>query len=186
MEVATGRIWLLAIAFLGFVTAAVAGEEQGAKKASAPAVPSASGSSSSDLSRSGGVITPPIGSIRKSNRRPLPVTVCRWSRPLARRAATRRSNRNEAYHHLLDGDDLPLLPAVDEPGKLPKLVLRLGGDSIGASAVYPERRCVSDVVGDNACEQLDLAALNHATGQHLIAITHVPTEAVSGPQVFRV
>ena len=56
-----GRIWFLAIAFLGFVTAAVAAEEQGGKKPSAPPVPSASGSSSSDLSRSGGVITPPIG-----------------------------------------------------------------------------------------------------------------------------
>ena len=56
-----GMIWFLAIALLGFVTAAVAAEEQGAKKPSAPAVPSASGSSSSDLSRSGGVITPPIG-----------------------------------------------------------------------------------------------------------------------------
>jgi hypothetical protein len=70
-----GRIWLLAMAFFGFVTVAVAAEEERAKQPSAPAVPPASGSSSSELSRSppasgsssselsrsGGVITPPVG-----------------------------------------------------------------------------------------------------------------------------
>ncbi|MGC1890946.1 MAG: hypothetical protein WA709_33540 [Stellaceae bacterium] len=56
-----GRIWLLAMAFFGFVTVAVAAEEERAKQPSAPAVPPASGSSSPELSRSGGVITPPIG-----------------------------------------------------------------------------------------------------------------------------
>ena len=61
MEAAMGRIWLLAMAFFGFVTVAVAAEEERAKQPSAPAVPPASGSSSSELSRSGGVITPPIG-----------------------------------------------------------------------------------------------------------------------------
>jgi hypothetical protein len=49
------------MAFFGFVTVAVAAEEERAKQPSAPAVPPASGSSSSELSRSGGVITPPIG-----------------------------------------------------------------------------------------------------------------------------
>jgi hypothetical protein len=54
-----GRIWFLAMAFFSFVTVAVAAEEEGAKQPSAPAVPPASGSRSSELSRSGGVITPP-------------------------------------------------------------------------------------------------------------------------------
>src|SRR5436853_479309 len=61
LEAAMDRIWLLAMAFFGFVTVAVAAEEERAKQPSAPAVPPASGSSSSELSRSGGVITPPIG-----------------------------------------------------------------------------------------------------------------------------
>ena len=56
-----GRIWLLAMAFFGFFTVAVAAEEERAKQPSAPAVPPASGSSSSELSRSGGVVTPPVG-----------------------------------------------------------------------------------------------------------------------------
>ena len=61
MEAAMGRIWFLAMAFFSFVTVAVAAEEKGAKQPSAPAVPPASGSSSSELSRSGGVISPPVG-----------------------------------------------------------------------------------------------------------------------------
>ena len=56
-----GRIWFLAMVFFSFVTLSVAAEEERAKQPSAPAVPPASGSSSSELSRSGGVITPPIG-----------------------------------------------------------------------------------------------------------------------------
>ena len=39
---------------------AAAAEEQGAKQPSAPAEPQASGSTSSELSRSGGVIKPPV------------------------------------------------------------------------------------------------------------------------------
>jgi hypothetical protein len=59
------RIGLLLVAFFGFVTIAVAAEEQGARQPSTPAVPPASGSTSSKLSHSGGIITPPPGSIRK-------------------------------------------------------------------------------------------------------------------------
>ena len=51
-----GRIWFLAMAFFNFVTVAVAAEGEGAKQPPAPAVPPASGSRSSELSRSGGVI----------------------------------------------------------------------------------------------------------------------------------
>ena len=52
------RIWLLATALLGLVTAAGAAEDQRSQPGSPSAVPE-SGSSSSELSRSGGVITPP-------------------------------------------------------------------------------------------------------------------------------
>jgi hypothetical protein len=55
------RIWLLAMAFSGFATVAVAAEDEGAKQPRTPAEPPLSGSSSSELSRSGGVITPPAG-----------------------------------------------------------------------------------------------------------------------------
>ena len=61
MEAVMGRIWFLAMAFFSFVTVAVAADEEGAQRPSAPAVPPASGSSSSELSRSGGVIAAPVG-----------------------------------------------------------------------------------------------------------------------------
>jgi len=54
------RISLLIIAVCGSMSLAAAAEEQGAKQPSAPAEPQASGSTSSDLSRSGGVIKPPV------------------------------------------------------------------------------------------------------------------------------
>jgi hypothetical protein len=52
-------MWFLAAALLALASVGATAEEQGAKQPSAPAVPSASGSTSSQLSRSGGVITPP-------------------------------------------------------------------------------------------------------------------------------
>jgi hypothetical protein len=59
------RMCLVAAAVLGFGAMAVAAEEPsarpGAGQPATPAVPPASGSSSSDLNRSGGVITPPAG-----------------------------------------------------------------------------------------------------------------------------
>jgi hypothetical protein len=59
------RMCLVAAAVLGFGAMAVAAEEPsarpGAGQPTTPAVPPASGSSSSDLNRSGGVITPPAG-----------------------------------------------------------------------------------------------------------------------------
>jgi hypothetical protein len=60
-------------------------------------VPPASGSSSSELSRSGGVITPPIGVDPQMKQTPppsgdsMPVVP-----PPARRAATRQSNRSRS------------------------------------------------------------------------------------------
>jgi len=67
-----GRISFLAMAFFSFVTVAVAGEEEGAKQPRAPAVPPASGSSSSELSRSGGIITPPVGDDPQMKQTPPP------------------------------------------------------------------------------------------------------------------
>ena len=55
------RISLLLIALFGSISFAVAAEEQGAKQPSTPVAPPASGSTSSELSRSGGIITPPTG-----------------------------------------------------------------------------------------------------------------------------
>jgi len=52
------KIWLLATALLGLVTAAGAAEDQRGKPGQPETRPE-SGSSSSELSRSGGVITPP-------------------------------------------------------------------------------------------------------------------------------
>jgi hypothetical protein len=49
LEAAMYRIWFLAMAFFGFVTVAAMAEEQRAEQPSAPAVPPASGSSSSEL-----------------------------------------------------------------------------------------------------------------------------------------
>ena len=51
-------IWLIAAALIGFGTAAIAAE-QPADQPNTPTVPPASGTSSSELNRSGGVITPP-------------------------------------------------------------------------------------------------------------------------------
>jgi hypothetical protein len=55
------RISLFLIALFGSISLAVAAEQQEIKPPSTPAVPPASGSTSSELSRSGGVITPPTG-----------------------------------------------------------------------------------------------------------------------------
>ena len=65
-------IWLLGMAFIGFVTIAVAAEDRGAKQPSTPAVPPASGSTSSELGRSGGIITPPAGIDLQMKRTPPP------------------------------------------------------------------------------------------------------------------
>ena len=57
------KIWILAAAVLGFGAIGVAAEEprghSGADQPTTPAVPPASGTTSSDLSRSGGVVIPP-------------------------------------------------------------------------------------------------------------------------------
>ena len=55
------RLSLLIMAICGSVSLVAAAEEQGAKQPSAPAEPPATGSTSSELSRSGGVIKPPVG-----------------------------------------------------------------------------------------------------------------------------
>ena len=59
------RICLVAAAILGFGAVVVAAEEPGGRPGAdhpaTPAEPPASGTSSSDLNRSGGVITPPAG-----------------------------------------------------------------------------------------------------------------------------
>jgi hypothetical protein len=59
------RICLIAAAVLGFGAVAVVAEEPsgrpGAGQLETPTVPPASGTSSSDLNRSGGLITPPTG-----------------------------------------------------------------------------------------------------------------------------
>jgi hypothetical protein len=63
METKMHRTCLVAVAALGFATVAFAADEHNSRPAAdqpaAPAVPPASGSLSSDLNRSGGVITPP-------------------------------------------------------------------------------------------------------------------------------
>ena len=65
METKMHRTCLVAVAALGFATVAFAADEHKARpradQPAAPAVPPASGSLSSDLNRSGGVITPPAG-----------------------------------------------------------------------------------------------------------------------------
>ena len=57
------KIWVLAAAVLGFGGIALAAEEpgghSGTDQPTTPAVPPASGTTSSDLSRSGGVVIPP-------------------------------------------------------------------------------------------------------------------------------
>ncbi|HEX3419257.1 MAG TPA: hypothetical protein VHT21_23080 [Stellaceae bacterium] len=59
------RICLIAAAILGFGALVVAADEPsgrpGAGQPATPATPPATGTSSSDLNRSGGVITPPAG-----------------------------------------------------------------------------------------------------------------------------
>jgi hypothetical protein len=61
METKMHRTCLVAVAALGFATVAFAADEHnGRPGADQPAAP-ASGSLSSDLNRSGGVITPPAG-----------------------------------------------------------------------------------------------------------------------------
>jgi hypothetical protein len=59
------RIYLVAAAVIGFGVVTVAADEPsgrpGADQPATPAVPPASGTLSSDLNRSGGVITPPAG-----------------------------------------------------------------------------------------------------------------------------
>ena len=52
------RIWLIA-AVIGGLDAPALAEVRGADQPATPAVPPASGTSSSDLSRSGGVVKPP-------------------------------------------------------------------------------------------------------------------------------
>lgn len=58
MEAAMRRIWLIA-AVIGGLDAPALAEVRGADQPATPAVPPASGTSSSDLSRSGGVVKPP-------------------------------------------------------------------------------------------------------------------------------
>ena len=87
-----GRRWFLAMAFFSFATFAVADEEKGVKQPSAPAVPPASGSSSSELSRSGGVITPPVGVDPQMKQTPAP-----------------------------SGDNMPVVPPPGTPGGNPTI-----------------------------------------------------------------
>jgi hypothetical protein len=86
------RTWLLVVALSGFAAAALAAEDQGAKRPNAPAVPPASGSSSSELSRSGGVITPPIGVDPQMKQTPPP-----------------------------SGDNMPVVPPPGTPGGNPAI-----------------------------------------------------------------
>ena len=67
------RISLLIIAVCGSMSLAAAAEEQGAKQPSAPAERPASRSTSSELSRSGGVIKPPIDVDPQMKQTPPPV-----------------------------------------------------------------------------------------------------------------
>jgi hypothetical protein len=58
------RMWIIAAVVAGFGAGAIAAEEPSGGRAgqpTTPTVPPASGTSSSELSRSGGVITPPAG-----------------------------------------------------------------------------------------------------------------------------
>jgi hypothetical protein len=59
VEAAVRRIGLFAAAVLGLLGAAAAADQQDIRQPSTPAVPPASGSSSAELSRSGGVVVPP-------------------------------------------------------------------------------------------------------------------------------
>lgn len=83
--------WFLAAAFLGLAGVAAVADEQGAKQPSGPAVPPASGSTSSELSRSGGVITPPAGIDPQMKQTPPP-----------------------------DGDKMPVVPPPGNPAVKPK------------------------------------------------------------------
>jgi hypothetical protein len=59
LEAAMRRIWLIAAVIGGLGAPALAGVRAAADQPATPAVPPASGTSSSDLSRSGGVVKPP-------------------------------------------------------------------------------------------------------------------------------
>jgi hypothetical protein len=54
-----GKLWFVATVLSGLVMVGVSAEERGTEQPRAPVVPPTSGTSSSDLARSGGVITPP-------------------------------------------------------------------------------------------------------------------------------
>jgi hypothetical protein len=66
------RIWFLAAALVGCGAIAVSAEEKSPDQPTTPVVPPASGTSSSDLSRSGGVITPPAEVDPEMKRTPPP------------------------------------------------------------------------------------------------------------------
>jgi hypothetical protein len=85
------KIWLLATALLVLVTAAGAAEDHRGQQAQPEARPE-SGSSSSELSRSGGVITPPTDVDPRM------------------RQSTPRS-----------GDRMPVIPPPDTPGGNPSI-----------------------------------------------------------------
>jgi hypothetical protein len=76
LEAKMHRICLVIAAALGFGAVTVAAEEPsgrpGAGQPAAPAVPPASGTSSSDLNRSGGVIAPPADIDREMKQTPPP------------------------------------------------------------------------------------------------------------------
>ena len=65
------RIWVIAAALIGFGAFAIAAERP-SDQSNKPTQPPASGSSSSDLSRSGGVIKPPADVDPEMKRTPPP------------------------------------------------------------------------------------------------------------------
>ena len=94
MEAAMRRIWLIA-AVIGGLDAPALAEVRGADQPATPAVPPASGTSSSDLSRSGGVVKPP-DEVDPAMKRTPPPSGARMPviPPPARPAATNPSSRN--------------------------------------------------------------------------------------------
>ena len=145
-----GRIWFLAMAFFSFVTVAVAAEEKGAKQPSAPAVPPASGSSSSELSRSGGVITPPVGVDPQMKQTPPPSGDSMPVVPPPRHAGRQPGNQTEIEAHPdRVSDPLPQpLPSVGQIRSRP-------GDAIDLVEIG---YCVVPL-GDiaNLCNRRDIA-----------------------------